>query len=93
MMVIYFNSNRKFYLEKYQGIYFNNYKTNEFTLNYLIGEHEDYVNARKMLREERKDWTNEDYDRLLRQGVKKRKKKRHITKMDEKQLKFEFTEV
>lgn len=82
-----FNSNRKFYIEKYVGIYFNNYKINDFTLNHLLGEHPEYINARKMIREKRKDWTNEDYMNLLKQGTGNIKKIK--SKVIENQVKME----
>ena len=65
-------------MEKYQGIWFNNYITNEFTLNNLLGDHPDYINARKIIREERKNWTNEDYMNLLLQDSRKKKAKDYM---------------
>jgi hypothetical protein len=65
-MDIHFDSDRKFIINGYEGITFNNYKLNEFSINYLLGEHKDYIAARKMIREKRQNWTNEDYLKLLK---------------------------
>lgn len=48
-MYINWGSNRK--LEVRTGITFMNYKTSDFTLNPYLGEHEDMITARKIIRE------------------------------------------
>jgi hypothetical protein len=64
-MYINWKSHRKFIHPKYRGIIFENYITDNSSVNNLLGEHIDQINARKLLH----DYHNKiDLNALLATG-------------------------
>lgn len=75
-------------IEVKPGILFQNFRHNNYSYNPLYGEHPDYLEAVKIIRENRKNWTQEDYNKLLCSGSKEIKRKKN--KIIENQIRLEF---